>query len=44
VIRLSGVGLAYRPGTPVLAGVEAELPAGLTLVVGPNGCGKSTLL
>jgi ABC-type multidrug transport system ATPase subunit len=44
VIRLSGVGLAYRPGTPVLASVEAELPAGLTLVVGPNGCGKSTLL
>lgn len=34
----------YRRGEPVLAGVDLAIPAGLTLLVGPNGCGKSTLL
>ena len=32
-------------GTPVLVGVDVEVPAGrLTAVVGPNGAGKTTLL
>jgi len=44
VIRLRGVSLAYRARDPVLTEVDAELPAGLTLLAGPNGCGKSTLL
>jgi ABC-2 type transport system ATP-binding protein len=35
---------AYRPGEPVLAGIDLEIPPGLTLLLGPNGCGKSTLL
>jgi ABC-type multidrug transport system ATPase subunit len=47
VIRFLGVSFSYLPDRPreaVLAGVDLALPAGLTLVVGPNGCGKSTLL
>ncbi len=44
MIRFTNVSFAYRPGPPVLAGVDLALPAGLTLVAGPNGCGKSTLL
>jgi ABC-2 type transport system ATP-binding protein len=44
VIRLRGVSFAYRAGEPVLAGVDLEIPPGLTLLLGPNGCGKSTLL
>jgi ABC-2 type transport system ATP-binding protein len=47
VIRFFGVSFSYRPARPreaVLSGVDLALPAGLTLVVGPNGCGKSTLL
>ncbi len=32
-------------GTPVLAGLDLEVPAGtLTAVLGPSGCGKTTLL
>lgn len=42
-IRLSGVSFSYGR-EPVLAGATAEIPPGLTLLVGPNGCGKSTLL
>lgn len=47
MIRFFGVSFSYRPDRPreaVLSGVDLTLPAGLTLVVGPNGCGKSTLL
>jgi len=44
MIRLEGVGFSYRDGQPVLSGVSVEIPAGLTLLLGPNGCGKSTLL
>ena len=42
-IRLAEISFSYG-GEPVLTGAEAEIPAGLTLLVGPNGCGKSTLL
>ncbi len=44
-VRLRGVGFAYRPERPVLAGVDLDLPAGtVTAVVGPSGSGKTTLL
>ncbi|HET8970022.1 MAG TPA: ABC transporter ATP-binding protein [Candidatus Nanopelagicales bacterium] len=45
LFRVRGLTVGYprRPG--VIAGLDAELPAGgLTAIVGPNGCGKSTLL
>ncbi|HWN42101.1 MAG TPA: ABC transporter ATP-binding protein [Thermoanaerobaculia bacterium] len=44
MIRLDQVGFSYRDGQPVLSEVSVEIPAGLTLLLGPNGCGKSTLL
>jgi ABC-type multidrug transport system ATPase subunit len=44
VIRFQRVAFAYREAEPVLTDVDLEIPAGLTLLVGPNGCGKSTLL
>jgi ABC-type multidrug transport system ATPase subunit len=44
MIRLLDVHFCYRPGEYVLTGASVELPAGLTLLLGPNGCGKSTLL
>jgi ABC-type multidrug transport system ATPase subunit len=44
MICFHAVAFSYRRGEPVLSGVNLALPAGLTLVVGPNGCGKSTLL
>ncbi|HET9227879.1 MAG TPA: ABC transporter ATP-binding protein [Thermoanaerobaculia bacterium] len=44
MIRFDRVGFSYRDGQPVLSEVSAEIPAGLTLLLGPNGCGKSTLL
>ena len=44
MIRFHQASFAYRDGEPVLSGVDLEIPAGLTLLLGPNGCGKSTLL
>ncbi len=44
MIRLRGVSFSYDGREPVLRGADLDIPAGLTLLVGPNGCGKSTLL
>jgi ABC-2 type transport system ATP-binding protein len=44
MIRFRQAAFAYRPEEPVLAGIDLEIPPGLTLLLGPNGCGKSTLL
>jgi ABC-2 type transport system ATP-binding protein len=44
MIRFHQAAFSYRPSEPVLAGIDLEIPAGLTLLLGPNGCGKSTLL
>ncbi len=44
MIRFRQAAFAYRPGEPVLAGIDLEISPGLTLLLGPNGCGKSTLL
>jgi iron complex transport system ATP-binding protein len=44
MIRFEGVAFSYRETEPVLSGVDLEIPAGLTLLLGRNGCGKSTLL
>ncbi len=42
--RLSHVTLPGSPGRPRLRGVTAEIPAGVTAVVGASGAGKSSLL
>lgn len=43
-LKAVGVSAGYG-GTPVLDGVDIELPVGkVTALIGPNGCGKSTLL
>jgi len=45
VLEARGVAFAYRPGRPVLNGVDLRAAAGrLTCVLGPNGSGKTTLL
>ena len=39
------VSFRYRPETPILKGIELNVPAGAKIaVVGPTGAGKSTLL
>ncbi|MER7846317.1 ABC transporter ATP-binding protein [Kitasatospora sp. NPDC096077] len=44
-LTVQGVTAGYRPGRPVLDGIDLTVPAGqVVAVVGPNGCGKSTLL
>jgi ATP-binding cassette subfamily B protein len=43
-IEVEGVGFAYVPGKPVLAGVDLTIPVGARIaLVGPTGAGKSTL-
>jgi ABC-2 type transport system ATP-binding protein len=44
VIRARALHHGYVASHPVLRGVDLELSAGLTLLVGQNGAGKSTLL
>jgi zinc transport system ATP-binding protein len=44
-VRLEGVSFAYRPGQPVLAGVDLTVKEGeFVAVAGPNGGGKTTLV
>ncbi|MDT0201772.1 thiol reductant ABC exporter subunit CydD [Nocardioides sp. AE5] len=44
-LRLIDVALAWPDREPIIAGVDATIPAhGITAIVGPSGCGKSTLL
>jgi ABC-2 type transport system ATP-binding protein len=33
-----------RGGTPILDGLDLDIPAGLTGLLGPSGCGKTTLM
>jgi ATP-binding cassette subfamily B protein len=43
-VQFDDVTFGYRPGTPVIENVSADLPKGsLTALVGPSGAGKSTL-
>jgi ATP-binding cassette subfamily B protein IrtA len=43
-VRFEGVTFGYRPGEPVLHGVDLALqPGTVTALVGPSGSGKSTL-
>lgn len=44
-IGFDGVRFAYVPGTPVLRGLDLEMPAGkTTAIVGSTGAGKSTIV
>ncbi len=44
-ITFRGLNFAYKPGTPVLEGIDLEVPEGSSLaLVGPTGSGKSTLV
>ncbi len=43
-VEFDGVGFSYRPGVPVLEGIDLVLePGTVTAIVGPSGSGKSTL-
>lgn len=44
-IRFEGVEFEYRPGEPVLKGIDLEVPRGsVVALVGPSGAGKTTLV
>ncbi len=44
-LRFKAVDFAYRPGRPVLSGVDFAVPErSMTAIVGPSGSGKSTIL
>lgn len=44
-LRLQGVVFSYVPGTPVLRGIDLDIPAGARVgIVGPTGSGKSTIV
>lgn len=45
LLNAERVHFAYRPGLPVLHGIDFHVAIGqLTCILGPNGCGKTTLL
>ena len=45
VLRIQGLVKAYRPGHPVLKGIDLDFDNhGLTAIIGPSGTGKSTLV
>ena len=45
MIEIEGLVKEYRPGQPVLKGVDLKIDgAGVTAIIGPSGAGKSTLL
>jgi ABC-type multidrug transport system fused ATPase/permease subunit len=44
-VRFDGVSFAYRPGEPVLDGIDLDVPAGARIaILGETGAGKSTCL
>lgn len=44
IIEFRCVSFGYRPGAPVLRGIDLAIPSvGLTAIVGPSGVGKSTI-
>jgi len=45
VLQISGLTKAYKPGAPVLKGIDLTFAgSGLTAIIGPSGTGKSTLI
>ena len=45
LLRAEGVVAGYRPDSPILHGVSAEVhPGEVVTIIGPNGAGKSTLV
>lgn len=43
VVRGQGVGFAYRNGPEIFHDFDFALPAGISVLIGPNGVGKTTL-